>query len=158
VESIKNPLGKEVNLSSEKTPLQKVGDFLREGRQARNLSTEALSKQLRIGEEQLIAIENGEEEALPEKVFIKAMVRRISEKLNLDTSFILEEFNNRVPKRKEIYSPKTSKTTSKKNDFKKVPVMIALSGLLGLISSFYLINYLSSQMPQTIEETNRSLD
>ena len=83
---------------SGKTSLQKVGEFLKEARQGRNLSIEDLSSSLRIGKEQLIALEAGDEKSLPEKVFIKAMVRRIAEKLNLDTTFILEELNGRVIK------------------------------------------------------------
>ena len=80
-------------IANTKSPLQKVGEFLKEARQGRNLSIEDLSSSLRIGKEQLIALEEGDENGLPESVFIRAMVRRIAEKLNLDTSFILEELN-----------------------------------------------------------------
>ena len=83
------------HVANKKPPLQTVGEFLREARQGRNLSIEDLSSLLRIGKEQLIALESGDESALPEKVFIRAMVRRIAEKLNLDTSFILEELNEK---------------------------------------------------------------
>ena len=81
--------------ATKKSALRTVGEFLREARQGRNLSVEDLSSSLRIGKEQLIALESGDESALPEKVFIRAMVRRIAEKLNLDTSFILEELNEK---------------------------------------------------------------
>ena len=90
------------------SPLQKVGEFIREARQGRNLSIEDLSLSLRIGQEQLIALEEGDEKSLPEKVYIKAMVRRISEKLNLDTSFIFEELNEQK-KNEPQYSPVINK-------------------------------------------------
>ena len=61
-------------IANRKSPLQKVGEFLREARQGRNLSIEDLSSSLRIGKEQLIALEQGDENSLPEKVFIRAMV------------------------------------------------------------------------------------
>ena len=86
------------NVANKKSSLRTVGEFLREARQGRNLSVEDLSSSLRIGKEQLIALESGDESALPEKVFIRAMVRRIAEKLNLDTSFILEELNEKKKK------------------------------------------------------------
>ena len=86
------------HVANKKSALQNVGEFLREARQGRNLSVEDLSSLLRIGKEQLIALESGDESALPEKVFIRAMVRRIAEKLNLDTSFILEELNEKKDK------------------------------------------------------------
>ena len=68
-----------------------------------------------LGKEQLIALESGDESALPEKVFIRAMVRRIAEKLNLDTSFILEELNE-----KKKNEPKPSPVIKKKNTRKKL--------------------------------------
>ena len=76
------------NISS----LKRVGNFIKEARLSRDLSREELASHLKIGAHQLKAIEEGEEDLLPEIVFIKAMVRRISEKLNLDTEFIMNEF------------------------------------------------------------------
>ena len=99
------------HVANKKSPLRTVGEFLREARQGRNLSVEDLSSSLRIGKEQLIALESGDESALPEKVFIRAMVRRIAEKLNLDTSFILEELNE-----KKKIEPKTSPVIKKIKD------------------------------------------
>ena len=52
-------------IADKKSPLQKVGEFLREARQGRNLSVEDLSSSLRIGKEQLIALEKGDETLLP---------------------------------------------------------------------------------------------
>ena len=51
-----------------------------------------MASDLKIGAHQLQAIEEGNEEKLPEKVFVKAMISRISQKLKLDTEFIMNEF------------------------------------------------------------------
>ena len=127
-------------VATKKTSLQTVGEFLKEARQGRNLSVEDLSTSLRIGKEQLTALESGDETALPEKVFIRAMVRRIAEKLNLDTSFVLEELNE---KKKNI--PKTTPLIKKKNARKKInfnPLgMVILSGTLGLFTSIIALKY-----------------
>ena len=64
--------------------LQEIGRLIREAREEKGFSIEDLAGSLRIGQEQLVALENGEEELLPEKVFIKAMIRRVSERLQLD--------------------------------------------------------------------------
>lgn len=64
--------------------LQKIGGLLKQARESKNISIEELSKTLRMGEEQIIAIESGQEDLLPEDVFIKAMIRRISEKLGVE--------------------------------------------------------------------------
>ena len=129
------------HVANKKSALRTVGEFLREARQGRNLSVEDLSSSLRIGKEQLIALESGDESALPEKVFIRAMVRRIAEKLNLDTSFILEELNEK--KNKE---PKPCTVIKKKNTTKNRALnplsMVILSGILGLFTSIMLLKYI----------------
>ena len=129
------------HVANKKSALQNVGEFLREARQGRNLSVEDLSSLLRIGKEQLIALETGDESALPEKVFIRAMVRRIAEKLNLDTSFILEELNE-----KKDNEPKPSPVIKKKNTRKNKNfnpfIFIILSGALGLFTSIMLVKYI----------------
>ena len=126
------------HVANTKTPLQKVGDFLREARQDRNLSIEDLSSSLRIGQEQLIALEEGDENSLPERVFIRAMVRRIAEKLNLDTSFILEELNEKR-KDESRYSPVIKKESPKNKKNVNPFSMVILSGFLGLITSIMVL-------------------
>ena len=129
------------HVANKKSALRNVGEFLREARQGRNLSVEDLSSLLRIGKEQLIALESGDESALPEKVFIRAMVRRIAEKLNLDTSFILEELNEKKdidPKPNPVIKKKNTRKNKKFNPF----VFIILSGALGLFTSIMLVKYI----------------
>ena len=129
-------------IAKNNSPLQKVGEFIREARQGRNLSIEDLSSSLRIGKEQLIALEEGNEKSLPEKVFIRAMVRRIAEKLNLDTSFILDELNEKEGK----VVPKPTPLIKKKNATKKKEFnplgMVFLSGVLGLFTSIVVLKYI----------------
>ena len=129
------------HVANKKSALRTVGEFLREARQGRNLTVEDLSSSLRIGKEQLIALESGDESALPEKVFIRAMVRRIAEKLNLDTSFILKELNekkNNEPKP----SPIIRKNSTRKNRNSNPISMVILSGALGLFTSMMLLKYI----------------
>ena len=129
------------HVANKKSALRTVGEFLREARQGRNLSVEDLSSSLRIGKEQLIALESGDESALPEKVFIRAMVRRIAEKLNLDTSFILEELNenkDNEPKPSPVIKKKNTRKNKNFNPF----IFIILSGALGLFTSIMLLKYI----------------
>ena len=121
------------HVANKKSSLRTVGEFLREARQGRNLSLEDLSSSLRIGKEQLIALESGDESALPEQVFIRAMVRRIAEKLNLDTSFILEELNE-----KKNNKPQSRPVMQKKNTRKNYHAQwIKIS----FFSSIFLLNH-----------------
>ena len=125
----------------DKSPLKKVGEFLREARQGRNLSIEDLSSSIRIGKEQLIALEEGNESSLPEKVFIKAMVRRIAEKLNLDTSFIFEELNE-GKKNEPKYNPVINKESPRKKEYLNQFRMVIISGFLGLLTSIFVLKYI----------------
>ncbi len=129
------------HIANKQAPLKTVGEFLREARQGRNLSIEDLSSSIRIGKEQLIALESGDENALPEKVFIRAMVRRIAEKLNLDTSFILEELNEKKNNETK-YSPVIKKKNNRKNKIFNPFVIVILSGALGLFTSIMLLKYI----------------
>ena len=132
------------------TGLKAVGEFLKEARQGRNLSVEDLSSSLRIGKEQLVALEEGDETSLPEKVFIKAMVRRIAEKLDLDTGYIFEELNekkNNEPK----YTPVIRKGRPRINENLNIFSMVLLSGFLGLVTSIMLLKYIQRTPSESIK-------
>ena len=64
----------EENTKRELSSLKRIGNFIKEARLSKNQSIEELASDLKIGAHQLEAIEEGNEEKLPEKVFIKAMI------------------------------------------------------------------------------------
>ena len=151
--------------SIDNSSLKRIGNFIKEARISRNQSIEELASDLKIGAHQLQAIEEGNEDDLPEKVFIKAMVRRISEKLKIDTEFIMSEFKN---KRKEVKVEEIVKEVSiqaKQN--KKIKnqnslgfiVFILISGILGLFSSSLIFRIFSdssqNQIPKQ-EQINKN--
>ena len=138
--------------------LKRIGNFIKEARVSRNKSIEELASDLKIGSHQLQAIEEGNEDHLPEKVFIKAMVRRISEKLKVDTGFIMSEFKT---ERKEVnieeivqeVSIKAKNDRNVKNKYSiKVIIFILISGILGLLASSLIFNIFSesfqNQLPK----------
>ena len=143
-------------IANKNSSLQKVGEFLREARQGRNLSLEDLSSSLRIGKEQLIALEEGDEKSLPEKVFIRAMIRRIAEKLNLDTSFILDELNEKK-KNDPKSNPLIKKEEKKKNKSINPFGMVILSGILGLLTSIMVVKYIDSTQNDSINNQSRHI-
>ena len=139
----------EYNTKKEQSSLKRIGNFIKEARLSRDQSIEELASDLKIGTHQLTAIEEGNEEKLPEKVFIKAMVRRISEKLKLDTKFIMDEFNT---VREEVKIEEIIEEVSKKNNKSKQSknlnpvgfgIFILISGFLGLIASYLIFNLFS---------------
>ena len=145
---------------NEDSSLKRIGNFIKESRLSRNQSIEELAADLRIGAHQLQDIEEGNEDNLPEKVFIKAMVRRISEKLNLDTKFLMNEFNTtREEVKVEEIVKEVAKESSKSKKSKKLNslgfgLFLLISGCLGLGASLFVFNlfsgYIQNQTP--IEE------
>ena len=142
----------EENTKKKQSSLKRLGNFIKEARISREQSVEELASDLKIGSHQLKAIEEGNEEELPEKVFVKAMVRRISQKLKLDTEFIMNEFKTEKQEIKidEIVE-EVAKKTNKTNKTKQSKVLstvgfwifILISGLLGLIASSLIFNLFS---------------
>ena len=137
------------NNKEENSSLKRIGNFIKEARLSRDQSLEQLASDLKIGSHQLKAIEEGNEEELPEKVFIKAMVRRISQKLKLDTEFIMNEFNKerqeiKIEEIVEEVAKKTNKTKQYK-DLSQVGfwIFILISGFLGLTASSLIFNFFS---------------
>ena len=140
----------EDNTKREQYSLKRIGNFIKEARISRNQSIEELASDLKIGPHQLQAIEEGNEDRLPEKVFIKAMVRRISEKLKIDTEFIMSEFKT---ERKEVKVEEIVQEVQKKGK-QSSPVknqnsmgfivFILISGILGLLASSLIFNIISN--------------
>ena len=130
----------------ENSSLKRIGNFIKEARISRNQSVEELASDLKIGAHQLEAIEEGDEEKLPEKVFVKAMVRRISQKLKIDTEFIMNKFNAekqvaKIEKKVEEVSKKNYKSKKSKNINRAgFGIFILISGFLGLIASSLIFN------------------
>ncbi len=136
--------------------LKRIGNFIKEARVSRNKSIEELASDLKIGSHQLQAIEEGNEDHLPEKVFIKAMVRRISEKLKVDTDFIMSEFKT---ERKEVnieeivqeVSIKSKNDRNLKNqNSMEVIIFILISGILGLLASSLIFNIFSESFQKQV--------
>lgn len=136
-----------LNIKQKKSvSLVEIGSFIKEARIIKNQSLDELASILKISEQQLIAIEEGKEELLPEKVFIKAMLKKISEKLNLDINPMIEEYiyqksekdtelinENNIPKKKEINKLKLGFV---------IPLII--SGITGLLLSSIIFNFFSN--------------
>jgi Uncharacterized protein conserved in bacteria len=72
------------------TGLVEAGRQLAEARAAAGLTQNQLAGQMHMGEEQLAALERGDQAELPEPVFIKAMVRRLSSHLGLDADAMVQ--------------------------------------------------------------------
>ena len=135
--------------SSLNFPLKKIGNFIKEARLSRNQSISELATDLKISMQQLRAIEDGREDLLPETIFVKAMIKRISERLKLDSSFIESELDKSEDEMKiEDIIEEVSHSREHKN-LKTTPFafisLIIISGMIGYLSSSLLFNTLFDQ-------------
>jgi hypothetical protein len=70
--------------ASPTSPLERLGNTLREARVSRGIDRAALAAQLHMGEEQLQALEEANTARLPELVFVIAQSRRVARALELE--------------------------------------------------------------------------
>ena len=134
--------------------LQEICRFIREAREEKGFSIEDLAGSLRIGQEQLVALENGEEELLPEKVFIKAMIRRVSERLQLDLGTLINDFQAERLTINDITRAE-EKRSSYFQKFNQIPAWIVVTGLIGLMTSGFAITLISNNSKESILKKDR---
>ena len=135
--------------SSLNFPLKKIGNFIKEARLSRNQSISELATDLKISMQQLRAIEDGRDDLLPETIFVKAMIKRISERLKLDSSFIESELDKSED---EIKIEEIIEEVANSRELKDVKTttfgfisLIIISGIIGYLSSSLLFNTLFDQ-------------
>ncbi len=139
-----------INIHTDKDmSLKKIGNIIKEARLTKNQSVKELSSNLKISEQQLKAIEEGRDDLLPEKVFVKAMIKKISERLKIDINDLMNEFNypEEQIKIEEIVEDVQKKVKKKKlkNPFTLIFVLnIFISGSIGFLASSYIYDFFSS--------------
>jgi len=125
--------------------LKKIGNFIKEARLSSNQSVSELATDLKISIQQLKAIEEGRDDLLPESVFVKAMIKRISERLKLDTSFIESELDKPEDKIKIEEMIEEVSNSKENKDSKKSQLaffaLIVISGIIGYLFSSLVFNF-----------------
>jgi len=126
--------------------LKKIGNTIKEARLSKKQSVNELASNLKISEQQLNAIEEGRDDLLPEKVFVKAMIKKISENLKLDINDMMNEFNHQKEQIKiEEIVEDVQKKVKRKNSFTLIFVFnIFISGLIGFLASSYIYNFFAN--------------
>tara|TARA_B100000700_G_C15043544_1_gene856652 strand:+ start:1632 stop:2138 length:507 start_codon:yes stop_codon:yes gene_type:complete len=139
--------------------LHKIGQVLKQKRESQNISIEDLAKNLRLGAEQITALEQGNVTLLPEEVFIKGMIKRISEKLKLDPKILLEEIKPSNEINNSLNDPNIDDTkTASEILFSEKKVWLSLLTLLLLIFVSFLNIYLKKSSQNNIELQNTKTD
>ncbi len=126
--------------------LKQIGNLIKEARLNKNQSINDLASELKISDQQLRAIEEGRDDLLPEIVFVKAMIKKISEKLKIDTNDLMNEFNNQKEQIniEEIVEDVQKKVKGKKSFTLIFILNILISGLIGFLTSSFIFNLFSN--------------
>ena len=126
--------------------LKNIGNTIKEARVSKNQSVNELASNLKISEKQLKAIEEGRDDLLPEKVYVKAMIKKISEKLKIDINELMKEFINQKEQIKiEEMVEDVPKKGKSKNSFTLIFIFnIFISGLIGFLASSFIYNFFSN--------------
>ena len=146
------------NKKPNKDSLKRIGNLIKEARLKNNDSISQLATDLKISAQQFQAIEEGQEELLPEKVFVKAMIKRISERLKLDTDFLINEFNNHSDESdieeiiEEVNKEKKINNQSNKDISYIFLIAVFISGVIGLLASSVVLNIFTNLDNNSVKE------
>tara|TARA_Y100000589_G_C27041945_1_gene583538 strand:+ start:187 stop:654 length:468 start_codon:yes stop_codon:yes gene_type:complete len=150
LESIKSQ--EKSNNQKHNDALARIGKLIKEARIEGNQTLNELASNVKISAHQLKAIEDGRIDLLPEKIFVRAMIKKISEKIEIDSQLILKEFETYDEETKiKEYVEEVSKVSNKSPLF--LLLTIFFSGMVGLITSSLLLSmfsYINSQSDQEI--------
>ena len=113
-----------------------IGLAIKKAREEQNLSIVFLSEALKINEDYIMAIEKGDKSSLPELVYVKAMLRKIFERLNIEKldpepqHAITEKVN--IPKNE-------SKVIAAKSFYLMVSLLSLAAIILGAYSTRFIL-------------------
>ena len=112
-----------------------IGLAIKKAREEQNISIVFLSEALKINEDYLMAIEKGDKSSLPELVYVKAMLRKIFERLNI-------EIVDTEPHRASTEKGNIPKNESKAITGKSFYLMISLLSLVAIILGAYSTRFI----------------
>ena len=112
-----------------------IGLAIKKAREEQNISIVFLSEALKINEDYLMAIENGDKSSLPELVYVKAMLRKIFERLNIET--VDTKIKHSSKEKGNILKSESKKVTGK-----SFYLMISLLSLVAIIFGVYSTRFI----------------
>ena len=113
-----------------------IGLAIKKAREEQNISIVFLSEALKINEDYLMAIEKGDKSSLPELVYVKAMLRKIFERLNIE---IVNTELDHSSKEKVSISNNESKRISRKSFYLIISLLSLSAIILGAYSTRFIL-------------------
>jgi cytoskeletal protein RodZ len=132
-----------------------VGDKLRMLREEQAKSIQDVARALRIGEHYLLAIENMERHALPERVYALGFVRSYSHYLGLDPQSSIDQFKEEIygNYQAELFSLPEPLSEASQANWKVLLICVGIIGII--IFSWY--KFIQKKRPREPENTGLAL-
>ena len=150
-----------------------VGQKLKDARIAKGLTLDDLQQTTKIQKRYLIAIEEGNYDALPGKFYVKAFARQYAETVGLNPNEIIQELDqelgmpaspeeqaettSRVQKREELTRPQDNSLSAKISKY--LPTIIIVVVVVAILGTIYAVAWGNHEKAknQQIEQTNTKL-
>jgi len=113
--------------------LKEIGPLIKSAREHKNITLDSLAESLKISKDYLIAIENGTRKFLPEIIYVRAMIKRISEKLEIDLNKLLSDSNSNDSK--DQTKNESLREVNSKIKISLILIISLIAFILGAVSS-----------------------
>jgi cytoskeleton protein RodZ len=142
--------------------LIEIGTALREGRERKGLTVEAVEEKTKIAPSVIVALEEGNSARFPHPVYARGFVRSYALLLGLDAQELCAHFSREYPVPKdndqsELHSPQLHVKMHDSGSVITAVRIVAILGILGLGAlGWFAFNHFwpqSSQAPQSVEES-----
>lgn len=127
-------MGQSASMHAPESP-PSASALLKQARQAQNKKIPAIARELKIAESYLAAIEEGNSQALPERVYTLGFVRTYSTYLGLDANAVVEQFKSETVGFKDslrtysVPEPYTPEKGPSKSLFFFTTILLSITGL-----------------------------
>jgi cytoskeleton protein RodZ len=135
--------------------LIEIGTALREGRERKGLTVEAVEEKTKIAPSVLVALEEGNRSRFPHPVYARGFVRSYALLLDLDAQDLCAHFSREYPVPKDADQPEIHAPLIrvKMHDSGNVLIAVRIVVILGILLlgalSWYAFDQYRSQVPQT---------
>ncbi|NLW07820.1 MAG: helix-turn-helix domain-containing protein, partial [Clostridia bacterium] len=128
--------------------MEKIGTILRNARLDKGISLREVEEATKIRLRYLEALENGEFEQLPGRVYALGFLRSYARFLGLDVKELTERFKAEFPAEEEPYIVEDYSISKPGTERKKFPILL----LIGVILFLWGVNFLYKTYQPPVEQ------
>jgi cytoskeleton protein RodZ len=142
--------------------LIEIGAALREGRERKGMTVEAVEEKTKIAPSVIVALEEGNSARFPHPVYARGFVRSYALLLGLDAQELCAHFSREYPVPKDTDHPEipSPQIHVKMHDSGRVVTVVRIVAIVGILAlgalGWYVFNHYRSPVPQAplpVEET-----